>query len=196
MKIVAATTNKGKVREFKEILAGAGCDVVSMHDIGIDADVEETGSTFKENALIKAKAISMLCEYPVLADDSGLCVEALDGAPGIYSARFAGEDATDEDRNKKLLEMLDGKDNRRAEYVSAVALVLPDGQEIVTEGKVEGEILKEEHGNGGFGYDPLFFCTEINECFGIASPEEKNAVSHRGRAIAELCEILKERTDL
>lgn len=196
MKIVAATTNKGKVREFKEILSKAGCDVISMHDIGIDAEVEETGSTFKENAVIKAKAVSLLCEYPVLADDSGLCVDALDGAPGIFSARFAGEDANDKDRNKKLLEMLEGVENRHAKYVSAVALIFPNGEEIVTEGTVEGEILKEECGNGGFGYDPLFFCTEINECFGIASPDRKNAVSHRGRAISQLCEILKERMDV
>lgn len=195
MKIVAATTNMGKVREFKEILSGAGCDVVSMHDVGIDVEVEETGSSFKENAEIKAKAVSMLCEYPVLADDSGLCVDALDGAPGLYSARFAGVDADDNDRNKKLLEMLNGAENRHAEYVSAVALIFPDGRKIVTEGRVEGEILESEQGNGGFGYDPLFFCTEINKCFGLATPEEKNAVSHRGRALKQLCEILKEQAE-
>lgn len=195
MKIVAATTNMGKVREFKEILSGAGCDVVSMHDVGIDVEVEETGSSFKENAEIKAKAVSMLCEYPVLADDSGLCVDALDGAPGLYSARFAGVDADDNDRNKKLLEMLNGAENRHAEYVSAVALIFLDGRKIVTEGRVEGEILESEQGNGGFGYDPLFFCTEINKCFGLATPEEKNAVSHRGRALKQLCEILKEQAE-
>lgn len=195
MKIVAATTNMGKVREFKEILSSAGCDVVSMHDVGIDVEVEETGSSFKENAEIKAKAVSMLCEYPVLADDSGLCVDALDGAPGLYSARFAGVDADDNDRNKKLLEMLNGAENRHAEYVSAVALIFPDGRKIVTEGRVEGEILESEQGNGGFGYDPLFFCTEINKCFGLATPEEKNAVSHRGRALKQLCEILKEQAE-
>lgn len=195
MKIVAATTNMGKVREFKEILSEAGCDVVSMHDVGIDVEVEETGSSFKENAEIKAKAVSMLCEYPVLADDSGLCVDALDGAPGLYSARFAGEDADDNDRNKKLLEMLNGAENRHAEYVSVIALIFPDGREIITEGRVEGEILESEQGNGGFGYDPLFFCTEINQCFGLATPEEKNAVSHRGRALKQLCEILKEQAE-
>lgn len=137
----------------------------------------------------------MLCEYPVLADDSGLCVDALDGAPGLYSARFAGVDADDNDRNKKLLEMLNGAENRHAEYVSAVALIFPDGRKIVTEGRVEGEILESEQGNGGFGYDPLFFCTEINKCFGLATPEEKNAVSHRGRALKQLCEILKEQAE-
>lgn len=192
MKIVAATTNKGKIREFQEILSELGYEVVSMHDEGIDVEVEETGSTFSENALIKARAVSLLCDYPVIADDSGLCVDAMDGAPGIYSARFAGEDATDYDRNVKLLETLEGEDNRKAQYVAAIAYIAPDGTEITTEGKIEGEILTEEHGTGGFGYDPLFWCTEIKKCFGEATPDEKNAVSHRGRALKKLYEILKE----
>jgi len=192
MKIVAATTNKGKIREFQEILGELGYEVVSMHDEGIDVEVEETGSTFSENALIKARAVSLLCDAPVIADDSGLCVDAMDGAPGIYSARFAGEDATDYDRNVKLLETLEGEENRKARYVAAIAYISPDGTEITTEGIIEGEILTEEHGTGGFGYDPLFWCTEIKKCFGEATPDEKNAVSHRGRALKKLCEILKE----
>lgn len=192
MKIVAATTNKGKIREFQEILSELGYEVVSMHDEGIDVEVEETGSTFSENALIKARAVSLLCDYPVIADDSGLCVDAMDGAPGIYSARFAGEDATDYDRNVKLLETLEGEENRKAQYVAAIAYIEPDGTEITTEGIIEGEILTEEHGTGGFGYDPLFWCTEIKKCFGEATPDEKNAVSHRGRALKKLCDILKE----
>ncbi|MBQ7985799.1 MAG: XTP/dITP diphosphatase [Clostridia bacterium] len=192
MKIVAATTNKGKIREFQEILGELGYQVVSMHDEGIDVEVEETGSTFSENALIKARAVALLCDSPVIADDSGLCVDAMDGAPGIYSARFAGEDATDYDRNVKLLETLEGEENRKAQYVAAIAYISPDGVEITTEGTIEGEILTEEHGTGGFGYDPLFWCTEIKKCFGEATPDEKNAVSHRGRALKKLCEILKE----
>lgn len=192
MKIVAATTNKGKIREFQEILSELGYEVVSMHDEGIDVEVEETGSTFAENALIKARAVSLLCDFPVIADDSGLCVDAMDGAPGIYSARFAGEDASDYDRNVKLLETLEGEENRKAKYVAAIAYISPDGKEITTEGTIEGEILTEEHGTGGFGYDPLFWCTEIKKCFGLATPDEKNAVSHRGRALKKLCEILKE----
>lgn len=192
MKIIAATTNKGKIREFQEILGELGYQVVSMHDEGIDVEVEETGTTFSENALIKARAIALLCDYPVIADDSGLCVDAMDGAPGIYSARFAGDDATDYDRNVKLLETLKDEENRKAQYVAAIAYVAPDGTEITTEGTVEGEILREEHGTGGFGYDPLFFCTEIGKCFGLATPDEKNAVSHRGRALKKLCEMLKE----
>ena len=192
MKIVAATTNKGKIREFQEILGELGYEVVSMHDEGIDVEVEETGSTFSENALIKARAVALLCDAPVIADDSGLCVDAMDGAPGIYSARFAGEDATDYDRNVKLLETLEGEENRKAQYVAAIAYISPDGTEITTEGIIEGEILTEEHGTGGFGYDPLFWCTEIKKCFGEATPDEKNAVSHRGRALKKLCDILKE----
>lgn len=192
MKIVAATTNKGKIREFQEILGELGYEVVSMRDAGIDVEVEETGSTFSENALIKARAVALLCDSPVIADDSGLCVDAMDGAPGIYSARFAGEDATDYDRNVKLLETLEGEENRKAQYVAAIAYISPDGKEITTEGTIEGEILTEEHGTGGFGYDPLFWCTEIKKCFGLATPDEKNAVSHRGRALKKLCDILKE----
>lgn len=192
MKIIAATTNKGKIREFQEILGELGYQVVSMHDEGIDVEVEETGTTFSENALIKARAIALLCDYPVIADDSGLCVDAMDGAPGIYSARFAGDDATDYDRNVKLLETLKDEENRKAQYVAAIAYVAPDGTEMTTEGTVDGEILREEHGTGGFGYDPLFFCTEIGKCFGLATPDEKNAVSHRGRALKKLCEMLKE----
>ena len=173
MKIVAATTNKGKIREFQEILGELGYEVVSMRDAGIDVEVEETGSTFSENALIKARAVALLCDSPVIADDSGLCVDAMDGAPGIYSARFAGEDATDYDRNVKLLETLEGEENRKAQYVAAIAYISPDGKEITTEGTIEGEILTEEHGTGGFGYDPLFWCTEIKKCFGLATPDEK-----------------------
>lgn len=192
MKIVAATTNKGKIREFQEILGELGYEVVSMHDAGIDVEVEETGTTFAENALIKARAVALLCDSPVIADDSGLCVDALDGAPGIYSARFAGEEATDKDRNIKLLEVMKDKKDRKGQYVADIAFIFPDGREIVTEGTCEGEIMYEEEGSGGFGYDPLFMCTEIGKCFGLATPEEKNAVSHRGRALMKLFNILKE----
>ncbi|MDD6214809.1 MAG: RdgB/HAM1 family non-canonical purine NTP pyrophosphatase [Firmicutes bacterium] len=192
MKIVAATTNQGKVREFQEILGELGFEIVSIHEMGIDVEVEETGSSFTENALIKARAVSLLCDdMPVMADDSGLCIDALDDAPGLYSARFAGEEATDEDRNKKILELMKNAENRHAYYIASVAFIFPDGREITAEGKVEGEIMTTEEGTGGFGYDPIFYCTEIEKSFGIAAPEEKNAVSHRGRALKNLCEILK-----
>ncbi len=191
MKIIAATTNNGKVREFREILGELGYDVVSMKDCGIDVEVEETGKTFMENALIKARAVSMLCEYPVISDDSGLCVDALDGAPGIYSARFAGEEADDSDRNIKLLEIMKNEENRAAHYIAAVAMIFPDGTEITEEGRVDGEIMDHEEGDGGFGYDPLFMCTEIGKCFGLATPDEKNQVSHRARALKKLYKTLK-----
>ncbi|MDD6735041.1 MAG: XTP/dITP diphosphatase [Clostridiales bacterium] len=195
MKIVAATTNRGKVREFQEVLGELGFEIVPMQDMGLDLEIEETGSTFEENALIKARAVSLMCACPVIADDSGLCVDALDGAPGLYSARFAGEDATDADRNKKLIEMMQGKTNRHAEYIASLAFIFPDGREITAEGRIDGEIMTEEHGSGGFGYDPLFFCNKIQKCFGVATPEEKNAVSHRGQALQKLCEILKKEVE-
>ncbi len=192
MKIIAATTNEGKVREFQEVLGEIGCQVVSMHSEGLDLEIEETGATYEENALIKARAVAMMCDEAVLADDSGLCVDALDGAPGLYSARFAGDGADDKDRNNKLLEAMEGEENRAAHYIASLALILPDGREITAEGRIDGEILAEELGTGGFGYDPLFYCTEIGKCFGIATPDEKNAVSHRGKALHKLSEILKE----
>ncbi len=192
MKIIAATTNEGKVREFQEVLGEIGCQVISMHSAGLDLEIEETGSTYEENALIKARAVAMMCDEAVLADDSGLCVDALDGAPGLYSARFAGGGADDKERNLKILEAMEGEENRSAHYVAVLALILPDGREIITEGRIDGEILTEETGTGGFGYDPLFFCNEIGKCFGIATPEEKNAVSHRGKALSKLSKILKE----
>lgn len=190
MKIVAATGNKGKVREFQEILGKMDYEVVSMKDMGINVDIEETGTTFAENAMLKARVVASLCDYPVIADDSGLCVDALDGAPGIYSARFAGEDADDAERNRHLLELMEGKENRKAHYVAAIAYIGMDGMEYVTEGRTDGEIQYAEEGMGGFGYDPLFYSTEIGKCFGLATPDEKNEVSHRGRALRKLYEIL------
>ncbi|MBE7016251.1 MAG: XTP/dITP diphosphatase [Ruminococcaceae bacterium] len=190
MKIVAATGNKGKIREFQEILGKMDYEVISMKDVGINVEIEETGTTFAENAMLKARVVASMCDYPVIADDSGLCVDALDGAPGIYSARFAGEDADDAERNRHLLELMEGKENRKAHYVAAIAYIGMDGMEYVTEGRTEGEIQLAEEGMGGFGYDPLFFSTEIGKCFGLATPDEKNEVSHRGRALRKLYEIL------
>ena len=192
MKVVAATGNKGKVREFQEILGKMDYEVVSMKDMGINVDIEETGTTFAENAMIKARVVASLCDYPVIADDSGLCVDALDGAPGIYSARFAGEDADDAERNRHLLELMEGKENRKAHYIAAIAYIGMDGMEYVTEGRTEGEIQYKEEGMGGFGYDPLFYSTEIGKCFGLATPDEKNEVSHRGRALRKMYDILNE----
>ena len=193
MKVIAATHNKGKLKEFNEILNKLGFEVISQKDSGIDIEPEENGKTFAENSLIKARAIKELCEYAVLADDSGLCVDALDGAPGVYSARYAGENATDADRIAKLLCELEGKYNRKAKFVSSIAFILPNGEEIVTEGEVHGTITNEASGEGGFGYDPVFLSDELGKTFGDATAEEKNSISHRGRDLLKLYEILKEK---
>ena len=191
MEIVAATNNGGKAREFAEILKEADISVLTMKDIGISAEIPETGKTFAENAMIKAKAVSELCDFPVLADDSGLCVNQLNGAPGLYSARFAGENATDGELRKKLLFKMKGITDRSAFFTSSVVLLFKDGRAVTAEGRVYGKILTEERGTGGFGYDALFYCDEIGKTFAEASPSEKDAVSHRGRALKELCNKLK-----
>lgn len=190
MRIIVATKNNNKVREISDVLSPLGFEVVSQTDAGIDVDVEETGDTFEKNALIKARAISLVCDDYVLADDSGLCVEALDGRPGVYSARYAGENATDKDKYTKLLGELREETNRSAKFVTSMAFITPDGAEIVTNGEVSGRITKEPAGNGGFGYDPVFYSDELEKTFGEASLEEKNTVSHRSRALKALYDIL------
>lgn len=191
MKVIAATKNKGKIREMQEILSPLDIEVISQQEMGIEVDVEETGDTFEKNALIKARAVAMLCEYPVLADDSGICVEALGGAPGVRSARYAGDDATDSDRVNKLLSEIGDSENRNAKFVTSVAFIYPDGREITAEGEVRGYITKTPEGDNGFGYDPVFFSTELGKTFAMSSDEEKNSVSHRGRALKNLYEKLK-----
>lgn len=191
MKVIAATKNKGKIREMEEIMSGLGIELVSQQETGIDVDVEETGDTFEKNALIKARAVAMIADSPVLADDSGICVDALGGAPGVYSARYAGDNATDADKiNKMLREIGDSKD-RSAKFVTAVAFIFPDGREVTAEGEVKGYITEKPAGTGGFGYDPIFFSEELEKTFAEATEEEKNSVSHRGRALRNLYEKLK-----
>ena len=193
MKVVAATNNANKVREFGEILADLGIEVISMQSIGINIEIPETGTTFAENALIKAKAVAGLCNYPVLADDSGLCVDAMDGAPGLYSARFGGENLDDAGKRKLLLEKMKGEENRNAYFISSLAFLMPNGELITAEDRVYGTITEEEIGTAGFGYDPIFFCDEIGKCFGVATPMEKDSVSHRGRALKNLYKKIKDR---
>ena len=193
MKIIAATHNMGKIKEIQEILGTIGFEVLSQNDIGITVEPEENGTTFAENAMIKARAVAGLCDFAVIADDSGLCVDALGGAPGVYSARYAGEDATDADKIKKLLSELSEEENRSAKFVSSIACILPDGEEIITHGEVLGSITYEVHGEGGFGYDPVFFSDELGKTFGEATADEKNKVSHRSRALKALFDILTER---
>lgn len=192
MHIIAATKNKGKIKEIEKIFGDLGIDVITADEAGIDVDVEETGASFLENSLIKARAISMFCDDIVLADDSGLCVDALGGRPGVHSARYAGENATDEEKIQKLLDELGHEENRSAKFVTSVAVIFPDGKEITAMGEVEGHILYEPQGTNGFGYDPIFFCDELHKSFAIANSDEKNSVSHRSRALKNMYEKIKE----
>lgn len=190
MRIIVATKNENKIREISEMLSPLGFEVISQTNAGIDIDVEETGDTFLKNALIKARAVSLVCDDYVLADDSGLCVDALDGRPGVYSARYAGEGATDSEKIEKLLDELGDETNRSAKFVTSMAFITPDGKEITTNGVVLGRILREPSGNNGFGYDPVFYSDELEKSFAEATPDEKNSVSHRGRALKALYDIL------
>lgn len=192
MKIFIATKNEHKKTEFSRILSPYGFTVVTENDLTSPLEeVEETGTTFKENALVKANAGLKATGLITVADDSGLCVDALDGAPGVYSARYAGGHGDDEANNDKLLAELSGvpQEKRTARYIAAIACVFPDGRSFTVEGACEGHIATERHGNGGFGYDPLFI-SEIG-CFGLVSPEEKDRISHRGKALALFTEELK-----
>ena len=182
MKVVAATGNMHKLREFREIFPQ--WEIVSEREAGFSGEVEETGTTFSENALLKARAVCRGTGLAALADDSGISVDALGGAPGVYSARYSGGD--DADNRALLLKNMQGIADRRAYFACAVALVFPDGREVTAEGRTEGEILHEERGTGGFGYDCLFYSADLKKSFGEATEAEKNAVSHRGRALAAL----------
>ena len=187
IRLVVASGNKNKLREIAEIFTDF--EVCSQKEMGFDEDVEETGTTFAENALIKARAASAALGEMVLADDSGLCVDALDGAPGVYSARYCGYHGDDEKNRKVLLKNMEGITNRRAHFTSAIALVYPDGRELLAEGHTYGEILHEETGDGGFGYDCLFFSDDLQKSFGVATAEEKNRVSHRFRGLQAMLKL-------
>lgn len=181
-KIAVATSNEGKLREIKEIFTGL--ELVSMKELGFVGEIAETGKNFRENAKIKAEAVCKAFNLPTLADDSGLCVDGLLGAPGIYSARFSGEG---EAANRKLLlKRMEHVPDRRAHFECAVCLYMPDGHMYFGEGRTYGRILFEEIGDRGFGYDSLFFSDDLKKSFGLASDEEKNSVSHRFRALMDL----------
>lgn len=187
-KFVIATGNKGKLKEFKALLKGY--EVISSKEAGFNLDIEENGKTFRENALIKAKTTAIALNMPAIADDSGICVDALNGEPGIYSARYAGT-GVDEDNNNLLLKNLRGKSNRNARFVCALACYFPNGKVIYADGKTEGVILESPCGENGFGYDPIFYSKDLRKSLGVASEEEKNSISHRARAINALIEKLK-----
>ena len=186
MRIVFATGNKDKLREVRQILSELNCEIISMAEAGVDEDIEENGSTFTENALIKARAVaSALPGDIVMADDSGLVIDYLGGEPGIYSARYLGKDATYHEKNMHFVKRLEGvpDEERSARFVCAIAAVLPDGRELDTIGYYEGRIGYEEKGANGFGYDPIFFLPDLNKYSAELSDEEKHARSHRGQAL-------------
>lgn len=194
MEIVLATGNKNKLREFREILSTGGMTIVPQKEFENCPEVIEDGKTFAENALIKARAISKHTNRITIADDSGLEVDALDGAPGIYSARFAGEDADDDQNNQKLLKELEGvpEERRGARFTCVIAIVSPSGQERTVEGNYPGRIINQIRGTGGFGYDPVFLDPVSGLTYSEMTAEQKNAISHRSRAILELKKILPE----
>ncbi|MDR2898866.1 MAG: RdgB/HAM1 family non-canonical purine NTP pyrophosphatase [Clostridiales bacterium] len=183
MEIVFATKNKGKLVEAKRILSDF--TIVGMEELNIDIDVVEDGETFEENALIKAREISKACGKVVMSDDSGIEIDFLDKKPGVHSARFLGHDTPYDIKNAKILDMMKDveKKDRTARYVAAIALVFPEGREIVTTGYMEGRIGYEALGEGGFGYDPIFFVPEYNQTAAQMSAEFKNSISHRGKAL-------------
>lgn len=191
-KIVLASNNVHKVSEFKSCFAQKGIDaeIVTLRDIGFNEEIIENADTFEGNALIKAKTVCDCTGMIAIADDSGLSVDALDGAPGVFSARYSGENATDIENTRKLLSELDKHRDkpRTARFICCICAVRPDGKVLFVNGESEGEILDELAGEGGFGYDPVFFCPQFGKTFAQLSAEEKNSVSHRGRAIEKLTE--------
>lgn len=195
-KVVFATKNKGKIKEIQAVL-GDSYNVVAMEEAGIDAEIEETGSTFEENAAIKAETIMKLCGEIVLADDSGLEIDYLNGEPGIYSARYMGHDTPYDIKNQNLIDRLDGveDDKRTARFVCAAAAAVPGKKTIVVRGTMEGIIARKAEGKNGFGYDPIFYLPEYKMTSAQLSPEEKNRISHRGKALRELKKRLEESGD-
>lgn len=191
-KIIFATGNENKMKEIRQIMGDMPVEILSMKQAGITADIVEDGTTFEENALIKAKAIAEITKEIVLADDSGLEIDALNKEPGIYSSRYMGEDTSYHIKNRNLIERLEGveEDRRTARFVCAIAAVFPDGEVITTMGTVEGRITHEEKGENGFGYDPIFYVPEFGCTTAELSDEEKNKISHRGNALRAMREKL------
>ncbi len=192
-KIIFATSNEGKMKEIRMILADLNREVLSLKEAGIQADIVEDGKTFEENALIKARTVHKLTGALVLADDSGLEVDYLGGEPGVYSARYMGEDTSYDIKNRSIIDRLDQAvgTQRSARFVCAIAAVFPDGEEAVTLGTIEGEIAREPKGDGGFGYDPIFFVPEFGATTAQLTPKQKNQVSHRAKALKEMKEVIR-----
>ncbi len=195
-RIVFATGNANKMKEIRMILSDIGMEILSMKEAGVSADIVEDGKTFEENALIKARAIAaLLPEDIILADDSGLEIDYLNGEPGVYSARYMGEDTSYEIKNQNLIDRLEGvaKEQRTARFVCAIAAVLPDGRVLQTRGTIEGYIGWESAGTNGFGYDPIFYVDDYGCSTAQLSPEQKNEISHRGKALRAMRQELEKR---
>lgn len=192
-KLIFATGNEGKMKEIRMILEDMGMDIQSLRDADVHADIEENGTTFEENAIIKARGVMELTGELVLADDSGLEIDYLNGEPGVYSARYLGEDTSYRIKNQNLIDRLEGvpDEQRTARFVCAIAAALPDGRILTTRGTIEGMIGYEERGEGGFGYDPIFFLPEYGCSTAELSMEQKNELSHRGKALRSMKEELK-----
>lgn len=193
MKLVLASKNQKKLKELRDILSAQGVEVVSEAEVGVDVDVEETGTTFAENAYLKAHAVMEATGLPAVADDSGLCVDALNGAPGVYSARYGGPGLDDVGRYRLLLENMRGQLDRRCKFVSAICCCFPDGSKVEAQGECAGTLAYAPRGEDGFGYDPIFFLPEQKKTFAQLGAEEKNAISHRGKALAAFREKLKDK---
>ena len=192
-KLIFATGNAGKIKEIKMIMEGTGFEVLSMKEAGVSLDIEENGETYEENALIKARAVAAVCRELVLADDSGLEIDYLGKEPGVQSARYMGEDTSYRIKNANLISRLEGvpDEERTARFVCAIAAVLPDGRELTTRATIEGRIDYEEKGSNGFGYDPIFYVPEFGRTTAELTEEEKNSISHRGKALELMKEELK-----
>jgi XTP/dITP diphosphohydrolase len=198
MKMIFATGNEGKMREIRQILGDMDVEILSMKEAGIGTDIVEDGSTFEENAIIKAKAVAAQTDAVVLADDSGLEIDYLNKEPGIYSARYLGEDTPYSVKNQKILDRLAGvpDEKRTARFVCAIAAVLPDGEVLTSHGVVEGRIMREVRGKNGFGYDPIFYSNDLGCGMAEVPEEEKNKISHRGRALEAMRRQLERKRGL
>lgn len=196
MKLILASNNAHKLSEFEEILADTGIKVISQRAAGFNFEAEETGDTFEENAFIKAEAAMKASGHPSISDDSGLEVDALDGAPGVHSARYTGNDSdSDADRCERLMQNMEGVEHRTARFVSSICSVFPNGDVLRARGTCEGYIASFMRGENGFGYDSMFIPQGFNQTMAEIAPEEKNKISHRGRALRVFADILKEYCD-
>lgn len=193
MKAVLASHNKKKMAEMRAILSELGIEVLSQADVGVDMEPEETGTTFEENARIKAKAVMEATGLPAIADDSGLVVEALNGEPGVYSARYGGEGLDDAGRWQLLLKNMEGKEDRACKFVSVICCAFPDGSQLMARGECHGVVAQGPKGEGGFGYDPIFWLPEKGKSMAELPPEEKNSISHRGNALRVFKEELEKK---